>query len=87
MKKKGEGSGFYTKDKEAPESGVVSDSMVNGGTGDLRLEIKAQDGRLSLKGQRPQPPSRAYSKPSTEHRTSSCFNGERCACVRGGGKW
>lgn len=40
--KKREGSEFYTDDKGTPEIDVISDSVANGGTGDLRLAIRAQ---------------------------------------------
>lgn len=37
--------------KRTPESDVISHSVSNGGIGDQRLWIRAQDDRFSLKGQ------------------------------------
>lgn len=48
---------------------MISDSVANGGTGDLRLEIAVQDGRFSLKEQRPHLPQGPMPTPrqSAEH--------------------
>lgn len=47
---KGEESRFYTKDKETPGNGMISDSVANGRTGDLRLEIRPRMADSSGKG-------------------------------------
>lgn len=55
---------------------MISDSVAYGGAGDLRLKIRAQDGRFDLEELRLQPPTRACDKPKTESRTYRYFSGE-----------